>query len=167
MEMIEIEAFVTIAQAGSFTRAAEALVDWLAADPTGSGDSNLLLIGDLNAYAQEDPVSALKQAGYGNLVEPFLGDQAYGYVFDGQWGYLDHALGSETIVWDVLQDTARRHPIVRPRSRPVWTFAPLPGTGAWFETSPRARGRLDEAAGVRLKDGGLTEDGFLKLHLEF
>ena len=82
-------------------------------------------------------------------------------------GAVDVPLGSETIVWDVLQETARRHPIVRPRSRPVWTFAPLPGTGAWFETSPRARGRLDEAAGVRLKDGGLTEDGFLKLHLEF
>ena len=25
---------------------------------------------------------------------PFIGPDAYSYVFDGQWGYLDHALGN-------------------------------------------------------------------------
>ena len=34
--------------------AAEALVDWLATDPTGSGDDDFLIIGDLNSYAKED-----------------------------------------------------------------------------------------------------------------
>ena len=34
--------------------AAEALVDWLATDPTGSGDPDFLIMGDLNSYAQED-----------------------------------------------------------------------------------------------------------------
>ena len=33
--------------------AAEALVDWLATDPTGSGDPDFLIMGDLNSYAME------------------------------------------------------------------------------------------------------------------
>ena len=35
------------------TKAAKALVDWLAADPTGSGDPDFLIIGDLNTYARK------------------------------------------------------------------------------------------------------------------
>ena len=80
------------------TRAAAALVDWLATDPTGSGDPDYLIIGDLNAYAQEDPITALRNAGYTNLVDFFGGAAAYSYVFDGQWGYLDHALASPTLL---------------------------------------------------------------------
>ncbi|HSN75112.1 MAG TPA: hypothetical protein VL334_08485, partial [Anaerolineae bacterium] len=41
--------------------------------------------------------SLLKAAGYTNLVDQFLGADAYSYVFDGQWGYLDHALASATL----------------------------------------------------------------------
>ncbi|MEA3326877.1 MAG: ExeM/NucH family extracellular endonuclease, partial [Chloroflexota bacterium] len=40
--------------------AAQAEVDWLASDPTGTGVENLLIIGDLNAYDKEDPVDAIK-----------------------------------------------------------------------------------------------------------
>jgi hypothetical protein len=83
------------------TRAAEALAAWLATDPTGAADPDVLIIGDLNAYAQEDPVTALKRAGYTNLIERFLGDAAYSYVFDGQWGYLDHALASASLTAQV------------------------------------------------------------------
>ena len=42
------------------TLAAQALVDWLASDPTGSGDSDFLIIGDLNSYDKEDPIDAIK-----------------------------------------------------------------------------------------------------------
>lgn len=80
------------------TQAAAALVDWLATDPTGSGDPDYLIIGDLNAYAQEDPVTTLKNAGYTNLIDYFVGAAAYSYVFNGQWGYLDHALASPTLL---------------------------------------------------------------------
>ena len=41
-------------------RPREALVDWLATDPTGSGDPDFLIMGDLNSYAQEDPIDAIK-----------------------------------------------------------------------------------------------------------
>ena len=51
------------------TKAAQALVDWLATDPTGSGDPDFLIIGDLNAYAMEDPITAIKAAGYTDLIE--------------------------------------------------------------------------------------------------
>ena len=79
------------------TRAAEALVAWLAADPTGVADPDYLIIGDLNSYAKEDPIMAIKSAGYTNLIESQLGADAYSYAFDGQWGYLDHALSSATL----------------------------------------------------------------------
>jgi predicted extracellular nuclease len=73
---------------------ATALANWLATDPTGSGDSDFLIIGDLNAYAMEDPITALKNAGYTDLVDLHAGPNAYSYVFFAQAGYLDHGLAS-------------------------------------------------------------------------
>lgn len=74
--------------------AANDLVSWLAGDPTNSNDPDFLIIGDLNAYAKEDPVTAIKNAGYTNLTETLVGQFAYSYVFQGQSGYLDHALAT-------------------------------------------------------------------------
>ncbi|WP_428263597.1 ExeM/NucH family extracellular endonuclease [Haliangium sp.] len=82
--------------------AAEALVDWLATDPTASGDGDVLIIGDMNAYAQEDPIAAITAGGYTDLVDLFVGaDVAYSFIFAGQAGYLDHALGSFSLVGQV------------------------------------------------------------------
>ena len=62
--------------------AAQALVDWLATDPTGSDDPDFLIMGDLNAYAKEDPIDAVRAGAddtlgtgddYTNLVERFEG----------------------------------------------------------------------------------------------
>lgn len=77
------------------TTAAQLLADWLATDPTGVGDPDVLVVGDLNAYSREDPVTALVQAGYTDLVPAFGGGTSY--VFDGQWGSLDHALASASL----------------------------------------------------------------------
>jgi predicted extracellular nuclease len=77
--------------------AAEALVDWLAVDPTGSGDGDFLIIGDLNSYDKEDPIDAILAGGYTDLVFEFNGEDAYSYVFDGQLGYLDHALSNAAL----------------------------------------------------------------------
>jgi len=83
------------------TKAAQAIVDFLATDPTGSGDSDFLVIGDLNAYAQEDPVVALENGGYTDLIEAFVGSGfgagAYSFNFFSQSGYLDHGLSSPTL----------------------------------------------------------------------
>jgi predicted extracellular nuclease len=80
------------------TSAAEALVDWIAADPTGSADADTFVIGDLNSYAMEDPIDVLVDAGYVDLARQFDGADTYSFVFDGQWGYLDYALGSPSLV---------------------------------------------------------------------
>ncbi|HEX4744142.1 MAG TPA: ExeM/NucH family extracellular endonuclease [Candidatus Limnocylindria bacterium] len=85
---------------GTRTLAAQALVDWLATDPTGSGDRDVLVIGDLNAYAKEDPIDVFRNAGYTDLIDAFQ-DDAYSYVFQGQSGYLDHALASPTLAAQV------------------------------------------------------------------
>jgi predicted extracellular nuclease len=86
---------------GTRTLAAQALADWLASDPTGSGDVDVLIIGDLNSYAKEDPIVALQNAGYTDLVAAFGGPSAYSFVFDGQLGYLDHALANSTMLSQV------------------------------------------------------------------
>ncbi|MFQ6005936.1 MAG: ExeM/NucH family extracellular endonuclease [Woeseia sp.] len=83
------------------TGAAAALADWLAGDPTASGDPDVLIIGDLNAYLQEDPVTTLEAAGYDNLLENFVGPGSYSFVFAGQAGALDHALASASLVSQV------------------------------------------------------------------
>lgn len=48
---------------GIRTRHAQELVDWLATDPTGTTDDDVLLLGDYNAYAMEDPIDVLRGAG--------------------------------------------------------------------------------------------------------
>lgn len=83
------------------TNAATELANWLASDPTSTGDPDILIAGDLNSYAMEDPVTTLKNAGFTNLIDSVIGADAYSYVFDGQWGYLDYALGSSSILSQV------------------------------------------------------------------
>jgi len=86
---------------GIRTAAAEALARYLATDPTAGGDPDVLIIGDLNAYAREDPIRALEAAGYTDLIRRFVGTDAYGYLFDGQLGYLDYAMGSPSMLRQV------------------------------------------------------------------
>jgi hypothetical protein len=95
---------------GTRTLAAQALVDWLATDPTGSGDPDSLIIGDLNSYDKADPIDAILAGSddlsgtgddYTDLVAQFLGEHAYSFVFDGQVGYLDHALASASLLAQV------------------------------------------------------------------
>ena len=74
------------------------LLTWFATDPTGTGDPDLLIVGDLNSYAKEDPIAAFETAGYTNLAAQFEGASAYSYVFDGQWGYLDYGLASPSLL---------------------------------------------------------------------
>ena len=84
------------------TEAAAALADWLAHDPTASGDPDHLIIGDLNAYAREDPLITLGAAGFVSLIETSIGDTSYSHAFDGQSGALDHALASPSLVPQVV-----------------------------------------------------------------
>ena len=76
--------------------AAHAIVDWIAAGHAGNGDQDVVLMGDMNSYAKEDPIDVFAAAGFTDLSAG-----GYSYVFDGQWGYLDYALVSPTLLEQV------------------------------------------------------------------
>jgi len=84
------------------TQAAREQLAWLASRPTGVVDEDVLVLGDLNAYAMEDPVRAFQEAGFVDLLTRFQGDQAYSYIFFGETGHLDHALASPSLDRQVL-----------------------------------------------------------------
>ncbi len=81
---------------GTRTSAAAAIGRWIATDPTGSGDDDFLVIGDFNAYLQEDPLRVLEQGGLTNLVA--AREDPYSFLFDKQAGALDHALATPGLV---------------------------------------------------------------------
>lgn len=83
------------------TEAAGELAAWLETAPFGADDPDVLIIGDLNAYPKEDPLAALRSAGYIDLIQTHIGSGAYTYVYDGAAGALDHALASETMAFQV------------------------------------------------------------------
>jgi predicted extracellular nuclease len=64
-----------------------------------AGDPDVLLIGDMNSNGFEDPIHALTQAGMVNQIERFVRPSTlpYSYVFNGEAGYLDHALASASL----------------------------------------------------------------------
>ncbi|MEC5163368.1 MULTISPECIES: ExeM/NucH family extracellular endonuclease [unclassified Janthinobacterium] len=64
-----------------------------------AGDADVLLIGDLNSHGFEDPVNVLTGGGFANQLERFVRPlgMPYSYVFDGESGYLDHALASAAL----------------------------------------------------------------------
>ena len=64
-----------------------------------AGDPDVLVIGDMNAHGFEDPIHTLTQAGLVNELERFVrpNEIPYSYVFDGEVGYLDHALATASL----------------------------------------------------------------------
>ena len=70
-------------------------VDQLKAD---TGDSDVLVIGDLNAYGEEDPIQTLTAGGMLNEVAADVpAPSRYSYTFDGQSGYLDQGLATASL----------------------------------------------------------------------
>ncbi len=86
--------------------AALALVDWLANPTYFPYVENALIIGDLNSYDHEDPIDMIKLGvddiadtddDYFDMMAELRGEDAYGYVYDGQIGYLDYALANASL----------------------------------------------------------------------
>lgn len=63
-------------------------------------DDDVLVLGDLNSYTQEDPVEVLRQAGLTDLGSRFDPDR-YSYVFDQLSGSLDHAMATSAMTTKV------------------------------------------------------------------
>lgn len=72
---------------------AKALLKFVSDLITNNGDSDVVVIGDLNAYGQEDPMDILRAGGLSDLT-----NETYSYMFDGQSGSLDHALATSSFL---------------------------------------------------------------------
>lgn len=77
-------------------------------------DAPVAILGDLNAYAMEDPPRWLRAQGWRDAFSEAGIAQPYSYVYDGQAGRLDHALLSPALAarlagvaeWHINADTA-------------------------------------------------------------
>ena len=85
------------------TQGATAYADWLDSKPTGVDDEDTILVGDMNAYAMEDPIRAFADKGYKNVVAELDGNTlGYSYSFSGRAGSLDHAVASDSLLSKVV-----------------------------------------------------------------
>lgn len=75
-----------------------AFTETIAADPAKGAD--VILLGDFNAYGQEDPSQVLTAAGFVDLV-PARAPGQYTYTFNGELGSLDHAFVSPSLARSV------------------------------------------------------------------
>ena len=97
------------------TNAAAALADWVDTDPTGSGDADYLVIGDMNAYYLEDPLEILRDSG---LIDLLAGvTNPYSFVFDGQSGAYDYALATPSLARQVAATLEWHINVDEPRLR--------------------------------------------------
>lgn len=69
---------------------ATALLDHWSDVRTSTGIPAQVILGDFNAYAQEDPIDRLRAGGLVDL----LPEEVYSYRFEGSFGRLDHAFGT-------------------------------------------------------------------------
>ncbi|HEX6099152.1 MAG TPA: ExeM/NucH family extracellular endonuclease [Thermoanaerobaculia bacterium] len=64
-----------------------------------AGDPDVVMVGDFNSYAQEDPILTLFANGFIDMETYLLGAAtAYSYLFDGQLGHLDYTFASASLV---------------------------------------------------------------------
>ncbi|CAN5375819.1 hypothetical protein BH20ACT5_BH20ACT5_02230 [soil metagenome] len=81
---------------GDRTRQAADLALFVDELVASTGDPDVILLGDFNAYTMEDPIDVLRDAGLVDLGSQFApGD--YSYVFAGQTGSLDHAIATASV----------------------------------------------------------------------
>lgn len=85
---------------------AKRLREFLGQVQTAAGTQDVVLLGDFNAYAQEDPIHELTSDGaIVDLVGKF-DPEHYSYVFDGFAGRLDHGFGTASIAPKVSYATS-------------------------------------------------------------
>ena len=95
------------------------------------GDNDILVMGDLNAYAKEDPIRTFTDAGMYDLHRYFHADSSYSYVFNGQAGYLDHAIANKGLiqqvtgmaVWHVNSDESDEYTYDKSNDQTVFRYS--------------------------------------------
>ncbi len=106
----------------------------------GARLDDVLVMGDLNAYSQEDPVRVLLQAGLSDVLAG-SGDasSAHSYVFRGMAGRLDHALAGAALA-------------ARVRAAGIWHINADELTGFAYDGDPDGRFGLFAADPYRSSD---------------
>jgi predicted extracellular nuclease len=76
-------------------------------------DPDVLVVGDLNAYGQEDPIDVFRAAGYNDALDRFVAAPSqYSFTFNGEAGRLDHAFATASLsaqiagatIWQINSD---------------------------------------------------------------
>jgi len=89
---------------------AEIMSAWAKKVALSHGTDNILILGDMNAYRNEDPIEAIRQAGFTELVEENPGkqqpgnenqDRHHSFAYYGQHGTLDYAFSSTSLLGKV------------------------------------------------------------------
>jgi predicted extracellular nuclease len=102
--------------------AVQALLPWLDGLAAQSDTENLLILGDMNAWRREDPITAYRQAGLVELVEELSGLPQHSFLFYGRRGTLDYALASpqlrafarRAVIWHINADWSHEQTLPRP-----------------------------------------------------
>jgi hypothetical protein len=83
-------------------RSAEKMSAWAKELAAAMGTDNILILGDMNAYRNEDPIGAIRHAGFTELMEthPL---PTYSFAYRGQHGTLDYAFASDALLEQVHQ----------------------------------------------------------------
>jgi len=68
---------------------------------------------------------------------------------------------------DVVIRHLRKPGDVAAATTPVWRFAPLRGTAAWFDTGPGALAHLDGLSANDIREIGPSAEGFHRFSLRF
>ena len=79
---------------------AEKMSHWAKELAASAGTDNILILGDMNAYRNEDPIAAIRSAGFTELMET---NQlpVYSFAYAGQHGSLDYAFASDALIEQV------------------------------------------------------------------
>ena len=76
---------------------------------TGHDTDNVVLLGDFNAYAMEDPIKYLLDNGYSSTIDLSAVPPPYSYLFDGQFGMLDYIFVKTEAYAEVVVDSSIWH----------------------------------------------------------
>jgi predicted extracellular nuclease len=77
--------------------AVRAQAPWLKELAAEMDTDNIIILGDMNAWRNEDPISQFREFGYADLVGQLSGLPQYSYMYFGQIGTLDYALASSAL----------------------------------------------------------------------
>ena len=104
------------------TAAVRAQLPWLQQLAAAADTDRILVLGDMNAWRLEDPISAFRAAGLVDLVEEWRGLPLHSYRFFGQAGTLDYAFASPALaqhsraayLWHINADWPRNMELPQP-----------------------------------------------------